>query len=601
LDLHADIHDIVFAPAGSFIPSPSQLQVLYITSDGGVTKGIINSLGVITWESLTRGLAIGQCGTLSLSPSDPDEVSCGLWHNGTVLMVTGPPESVLVGGGDGFHAQIYAGTPTTVYFNCNAGFGGALCRNSSAPHTLSVGNAEVIWSDNTVEAGGPRSDPYRPGHLLRIQRGKLVRNQAANMQAASALDVLSAWEIIDPPGKSGNTKTVAFARRRAFDSPIIYYIGTDTGQIWRGSPENGWVKLCDCGGKVDGISVDLTLQDRIVAIFGDLNSPGRIRELDTFPDGVWKIRNMDANFSLELQVNDLHAIAIDPLDSSKVFVATDQGIYRGRKENGQWVWTRSPGIPNLHVGDLQVHQSFTFTGLTGVVRASTFGRGIFELRRTASTALPFTIRATSPVTLSVRAIQIGEDGAPPSLSVTIPVTTSAAISAQKTPFELRFLKDSVANLKAPDEIRYGNQILKFVGWAFSGERAEAQTTFSFALNKNTEAIAYYERKARLLDPMAGPPLLSVSAGAKQVCAQSFSHELSLSWEASGGQPPITVLSEITKPNGQVETVGLKPLKGSRTFPLNFPAGGDVQIKAIATDARNSSYSAQASVQLKACR
>ena len=51
LDLHVDFHDIVFAPYGSFLPSPSQIQIVYVASDGGITKGSFDSDGVVSWEA----------------------------------------------------------------------------------------------------------------------------------------------------------------------------------------------------------------------------------------------------------------------------------------------------------------------------------------------------------------------------------------------------------------------------------------------------------------------------------------------------------------------------------------------------------------------
>src|SRR5262249_10481508 len=50
LDLHGDIHDIVFAPYGSFLPDPSQIQIVFVANDGGITRGRFDSDGVVTWE-----------------------------------------------------------------------------------------------------------------------------------------------------------------------------------------------------------------------------------------------------------------------------------------------------------------------------------------------------------------------------------------------------------------------------------------------------------------------------------------------------------------------------------------------------------------------
>ncbi len=140
-----------------------------------------------------------------------------------------------------------------------------------------------------------------------------------------------------------------------------------------------------------------------------------------------------------------------------------------------------------------------------------------------------------------------------------------------------------------------------MGWAAVGEPAQTQdTNASLTLKGDTIALAYYELKERIPDPSAGPLNITVSASAEPVCIQSFSHELTVSWAVSGGQRPAAAQIEITNPNGQVGTFGVKPLSGSQIFPLSFLEGGRVNIKAIATDWTNSSSSQESSVELKAC-
>jgi hypothetical protein len=55
LDMHGDIHDIVFAPYGSFVPDPSQIQIVFVANDGGITRGRFDSNVVVTWEPFPRG------------------------------------------------------------------------------------------------------------------------------------------------------------------------------------------------------------------------------------------------------------------------------------------------------------------------------------------------------------------------------------------------------------------------------------------------------------------------------------------------------------------------------------------------------------------
>jgi len=87
LDLHGDLHAIEFAPYGSFVPGPSQIQIVFVASDGGFTKGSFDSNGMVSWEPLTKGLAVGQADTIGLSPVLLSVTVAGYWHNGDILTV----------------------------------------------------------------------------------------------------------------------------------------------------------------------------------------------------------------------------------------------------------------------------------------------------------------------------------------------------------------------------------------------------------------------------------------------------------------------------------------------------------------------------------
>ena len=180
IDLHADTHDIVFAPYGSFLPDPSQIQIVFVANDGGISKGRFNSDGVVTWESLSRGLAIGQSEAIGLDPNDATVSVSGFWHNGNAILLPTFGQQLPFGGGDGATARIDAGV-FAAYFTCNAGFGGSLCR-AHEPFMGTI-SSEEIWSQ-PKSGGNHWSDPHRPGHLLHLNNGLLFRATGADLAAA---------------------------------------------------------------------------------------------------------------------------------------------------------------------------------------------------------------------------------------------------------------------------------------------------------------------------------------------------------------------------------------------------------------------------------
>src|SRR4051794_27996116 len=109
LDMHGDIHDIVFAPYGSFFPDPSQVQIVFVATDGGITRGRFDSDGVVTWEPLSKGLAIGQSLAIGLDPNDPTVSVSGFWHNGNAMLLPTLQQTLPFGGGDGATARVDAG------------------------------------------------------------------------------------------------------------------------------------------------------------------------------------------------------------------------------------------------------------------------------------------------------------------------------------------------------------------------------------------------------------------------------------------------------------------------------------------------------------
>jgi hypothetical protein len=161
------------------------------------------------------------------------------------------------------------------------------------------------------------------------------------------------------------------------------------------------------------------------------------------------------------------------------------------------------------------------------------------------------------------------------------------------------VKGTEVTLEAPAEIRQHGGILKFAGWVISGKQ-EAQSKITLKIEEAIKAIAYYEREELIPDSRAKPVNVSVSASAKQLCIQNFTHELTISWEVTDGQRPITVRAEITYPDKHVERIEFKPIEGSQAFPVSSPNGGTLKVRVIAKDSGNATSSAESIVELKEC-
>ena len=618
MDLHSDIHDIVFAPVGSYTITPEMIQIVYVANDGGVSRGFVDSKGTITWQQMTQGLAIGQVGTIALDPKDSSITVAGLWHNGNVRTVAGQYQPLPFGGGDGFETGIDAGIDPTgksaIYHNKNAGYDGKISRTKFDPATGKT-TQEMIWANGD----GFRywSDPYRSGHLFFLGwSGKLFRTTNALTGTAAQLNSPNAWELIEPPGKTGNTYTMAFKNALLENQPV-YYLGTSTGELWRGTPGEAWTKICGCDKQINGIGPDLMKNERVFVVLNMTSGPGRIKEFTLKPNGTWAGRDIDETFLPQLQVTNLTTVVVDPMvpdtDGTTIYVGSEQGIYRGDLRKPavggnatvnpstvlEWTWTRSPGVPNVLVTDLEVHQSRRNENRNEnkivIIRAGTYGRGIFELNRTAGKKIP-----DWPRMLEVTATEIAADGAPPSVAAQIAVISSGSRSTRDVPFKVSADDVEEISLEAPTQIQSGNRVLKFVGWVVSGKRHEVGNKISIKVAEASTAVAFYKGE-ETQERAEGPPSVSLSADAEFLCAQGLTHRLNITWRASGGQPTLGLTTEIVYPDGHVETGAIRSRNGSQQYLLTAPKGGSVRIKITAQDANKATASATTAVQLKPCR
>jgi hypothetical protein len=165
--------------------------------------------------------------------------------------------------------------------------------------------------------------------------------------------------------------------------------------------------------------------------------------------------------------------------------------------------------------------------------------GVFELNR-ASPKGPI---QKPPLVLSVQAVQRLEDGAPSYPSVQISVTFKGGKVTGETPFALAPPKGMEVTFEAPEEVEVNGVELKFTGWAI-GQRSET-------LRKITQAK---------------PPETTISASAQQVCVQSFTHGLQLSWDVSDGVPPVAVKARSPIPTNTLKTWSLSSSRAIRLFP-----------------------------------
>jgi hypothetical protein len=149
-------------------------------------------------------------------------------------------------------------------------------------------------------------------------------------------------------------------------------------------------------------------------------------------------------------------------------------------------------------------------------------------------------------------------------------------------------------------VKTDDGVLKFVGWALPDGKRSSERVITLKASDAVNVVANYQEIQSIPDNDAKPLRLTTAAAARQVCVQNVTHELVLTWEVLDGQRPASVLAEVAYPDRHVETIGLKPIQGTQPFPMEYPAGGTMRVKMIATDSMGKSALSEAAVLLEPC-
>jgi hypothetical protein len=104
-------------------------------------------------------------------------------------------------------------------------------------------------------------------------------------------------------------------------------------------------------------------------------------------------------------------------------------------------------------------------------------------------------------------------------------------------------------------------------------------------------------------PTGGLQVTITEAVAEQVCGDEYSHLVLVSWQASGGTPPLSVGPiALRLPDGSFQLkLGNFPTSGSVTFQVNAPSGGTATAQVRVQDAQGRTQTAQREVELPACQ
>jgi hypothetical protein len=403
--VHPNQHSLAFLQINS-----NMQVVMYFANDGGIYRALDGYTGLLTgtcggsnqFESLNGRLgSITQFVSFSEHPTDPNTILGGAGNNGSPA--TGASQSGTawqsVSGGTGGFNQINPDNPDEWFIGhndvsiqrCSSGVN---CRSLDFDNGLVVSNATVGGDSGGLFAPFVL-DPQNSGELLvgtcRVWRGAsdgsgfsvLTDNfETGRAESCTGVEVnmvrtLAAGGIKDSLGRSN-----------------VMYAGSDgLGPIF---PTGGhiWVATTvssGAGGWVDRTGLTNPSSYPVSSIALDTSdATGRTAYaaiMGFFVSHVWKTADAGSSwtdFTANLPDSPANAVFVDAA-ASTVYVGTDVGVFAsstaspGWTEVGPALGSVATGyLPNVAVTALHVFNS----GGTKKLRASTYGRGIWEFTLT---------------------------------------------------------------------------------------------------------------------------------------------------------------------------------------------------------------------------
>lgn len=338
--IHPDIHDMAYNPLNN---------VLYVASDGGLFKS--TDYGV-TWTDLSPNIETSQFYHLAGWNGNANKLMGGLQDNGIKYRKDNTSAFYHLGGGDGFD----------VAFNNVSG---------------EPGYGTVNYVIKKYSSNGMHSEEVTPSSSIQFFQTVATHNTDSSIVFLGGADIYksinsgSTWSYKGASGSwaltscpSNNTRFYSAGGLDYLNGSGGLYFSSNTGDTWTlkssnpGFPdENNWIRITD-------VAVSPTNSSMVWASFGGFDSGIKV-VASTNTGDTW------SNISGNLPNVPVYSLAID--NANGIYAGTDLGVFYRSASMTQWMpW--SNGLPNVPVTDLVIFDD----GTTKKIRASTFGRGIWQ-------------------------------------------------------------------------------------------------------------------------------------------------------------------------------------------------------------------------------
>ncbi len=398
---HADLHAITFLP--------SNPNVMFTGSDGGVHKTMTCMADTMNWISLNNGYFTTQFYSCAIdhSPKGDERIIGGLQDNGTLL--SHDPDInkpwTVPGNGDGFHCLVPDGAdfyytsnnssyqPKIKIFRVKHGTDGV---NTISTRIDPIGGRDFIWNTPFVLDPGNNNIMYLAGGKMVWRNNDLSTIPFVNSKDSTSIN----WDSLPGTRTQGNITAINISKNPA---GVLYY-GTANGKVYRvdnagtGLPEARDIGMKSWSGYVGCIAIDPDNADNafvsftnygIISIYmttdGGANWTPVAGNLEEEPDGTGA--GPAVNW-----------VQIVKTGAGKLYFAgTSAGLYSTAYLNGRntaWEPEGSDAIGNIVIDMLDSRDT------DGFVVAASHGSGMFAAKINSMPQAPGTTVLTAPADLA---------------------------------------------------------------------------------------------------------------------------------------------------------------------------------------------------------
>ncbi len=341
--MHVDQHALWIDPADR--------DHLYVGNDGGFFWSTTGP-----WFDQSLDLPITQFYDGEVDPTNAANVLGGAQDNGSNKTTSGPAGWFPILGGDGFHVGVDPTTPSVVFAEwqwCSDKTGLKRSTNGGASFSGTSGwTASDRFGWDTPFVFNPRSHNTMLAGSQYVYRslnngrnwGKISPDLSANLPSALTYGSITTLDVSKPDTN-------------------VYYAGTDDARVWRTVNRGGtWTEISAGLPKrwVTRVVADPVDAQVVYATLSGYASDDATAMVYRSTDRGTTWTSIAGNLP-NVPTNDL---VVDPLDTSRLYLATDLGVWTTRNLGATW-YEVGAGLPAGVVADLVLHAAsrrlFAFT------------------------------------------------------------------------------------------------------------------------------------------------------------------------------------------------------------------------------------------------